>query len=156
LELNEEAFMKYSMELAMITLVIGMRMWMKSKISADIKDMVREAVADSFYREVFSAKNDNAFISTCKDFFNEHYHSFYELCPHIDGKNKEKQQRELIGMARYLCAQVSNKTEEQNTAVFEKLTLVFIHILTLSEILTRNSSLDIQFPIGKPKFIVQK
>ena len=156
LELDDEAFVKYSMELAMVTLVIAIRMWMKSKISADIKEMVRDAVADSFYREIFNNRNDNEFIASCKDFFKERYKFFFELCPNIDGKNREKQRLELVGMARYVCAQVSSKSEEQNAVLFEKLGLVFIKIQTLSEILTKNSSLDIQMPLGKPKFIVQK
>jgi uncharacterized protein YuzE len=155
LELNDENFIKYSMELAMATLVIGMRIWMKSKITADVKEMVREAVLESFYREIFN-NNEDDFIANCKKFFKERYTFFYELCPNMDGKEKKKQRLEMIGMARYICAQVSDKNEEQNTALFEKLGIVFIRILTLSQILTKNSSLDIQFPLGKPKFIVQK
>ena len=156
LQLSDEAFIKYSMELALVTLVVGIRIWMKSKISSDIKEMVREAVVDSFYREIFNNKDDAAFIANCKDFFNERYKAFFELCPNLGGKDKEKQRLELVGLARYVCSQVSDKTEEQNAAVFEKLGIVLINIMLFSERLTHNSSLDIQIPLGKPKFIVQK
>lgn len=158
LELTDETFIKYSMELAMVMLVISMRIWFKSKtISLDVKEMVRDAVLDSFYREIFNNKNDESFIAACKSFFKERNNTFYELCPHMDKKNSEKQKMELIGLARYLCAQVSNKGEANNIALFEKLGLIFIDTLMLSERLTRNSSLDIQFRVsGKPKFIVQQ
>ena len=156
LELNDEAFVKYSMELAMLTLVIGIRIWMKSKISVDVKEMVREAVVDSFYRDIFNNKDGDEFIASCKGFFKERYDSFFELCPNMDGKDKEKKHLEMVGMARYIFSQVSNKNETKNTALLEKLGIVFINVLSLSEILTKNTSLDIQFPLGKPRFIVQK
>ena len=153
---DDDGFVKYSMELALVTLFVGLRIWMKSKISQDVKEMVRDAVADSFYREIFNSKNDAEFITGCRNFFNERYNTLSELCPNLGGKSEEKQRSELIGMARYICAQVSDKPEEQNTPVFEKLGLVLIDTVHLSQLLTLNSSLDIQFPIGKPKFIVQK
>lgn len=156
LELDDESFVKYSMELAMVTLVIAMKIWMKGKISADIKEKVRAELVDVFYREIFNNKSDDSFIASCKAFFKERYDFFYEICPNIGGKNREKQQMELVGMARYVCAQVSSRSEEENTTLFEKLGLVFIQILGISETLTKNSSLDIQITMGKPRFIVQK
>jgi hypothetical protein len=156
LELDDEGLVKYSMELASVILVIGMRLWTKSRISSDIKEKVREAVVDSFYREIYSDKTGTDFLSGCMDFFTEGYKTFSELCPNLGGKDKEKQRIELVGLARYICAQVSKKPEEKNMGVFEKIGLVLISTMVSSEKLTRNSSLDIQFPFAKPKFIVQQ
>jgi hypothetical protein len=155
LGLDEDGLVKYSMELASVILVIGMRLWMGGKIQAEVKEKVRTAVVDAFYREIYSDGSEE-FLSGCRDFFNERYKTFAGLCPNLDGKNKEKQRVELVGMARYICAQVSEKPEERNVGVFEKLGLVLINTMLLSFRLRDNSSLDIQFPLSKPKFIVQK
>jgi hypothetical protein len=154
LELDEEDLVKYSMELASVILVIGIRLWMSCKIQAEVKEKVRLAVVDAFYGEIYSGSGD--FLSECRDFFNDRYKTFVDLCPNLAGKNKEKQRMELVGLARYICAQVSSKPEDRNIAVFEKLGLVLINTMLLSSRLSRNSSLDIQFPFSKPKFIVQK
>jgi hypothetical protein len=156
LELNEDGLVRYSMELASVVLVIGMRLWMGCKIQADAKEKVRAAVVDAFYREIYGDSSSEEFLSGCRDFFNERYKTFTGLCPNLGGKDKEKQRVELVGMARYICAQVSAKPEEQNIRVFEKLGLVLINTMLLSSRLSGNSSLDIQFPLSKPKFIVQK
>jgi hypothetical protein len=156
LELNDEKFIQYSMELASVILFTGMRYWMTSKISADIKEKVRGDVVDAFYAEIYRDKAGTDFLSICVEFFNERYKTFLDLCPDITGKNREKQRAELIGLTRYICARVSGKPEEQNLKVFEQLGLIFVSLASASEKLTRNSSLDIQFPLGKPKFIVQK
>lgn len=156
LDLDEDRLVKYSMELASVVLVIGMRLWMSCKIQADAKEKVRSAVTDAFYREIYSDSSSEEFLSGCRDFFNERYKTFAGLCPNLGGKDKEKQRVELVGMARYICAQVSAKPEEQNIGVFEKLGLVLINTMLLSSRLSGNSSLDIQFPLSKPKFIVQK
>jgi hypothetical protein len=155
LDLDEDGLVKYSMELASVTLVIGMRIWTGCKIQAEVKEKVRAAVVDAFYREIYSGGSEE-FLSGCKDFFNERYKTFTGLCPNLDGKNKEKQRVELVGMARYICAQVSTQPEERNVGVFEKLGLALTNTALLGSRLSRNSSLDIQFPLSKPKFIVQK
>ena len=155
LGLDEAGLVKYSMELASVILVIGMRLWMGCKIQAEVKEKVRTAVVDAFYREIYSDSSEE-FLSGCGEFFNERYKIFAGFCPHLEGKNREKQRVELIGMARYICAQVSEKPEERNVGVFEKLALVLTNTMLLSSRLSRNSSLDIQFPLSKPKFIVQK
>lgn len=155
LALSDEDFVKYSMELALAVLVTGMRMWMRSRIGADIKEKVRLAAVDSFYQDIFN-RNDETFLKDCKTVFTERYKALAGLCPNLEGKNREKQRVELVGLARYICAQVSDRPEEEHTALFEKLGLVFIETALLSDKLTRNSSLDIQLPLGNPKFIVQK
>jgi hypothetical protein len=155
LGLDEDGLVKYSMELASVIMVIGMRLWTSCKIQTEVKEKVRTAVTDAFYREIYNESSEE-FLSGCRDFFNGRYETFAGLCPNLDGKNKEKQRVELVGMARYICAQVSAKPEEQNVKVLEKLGLVLINTMLLSSRLRDNSSLDIQFPLSKPKFIVQK
>ncbi|MDR2143261.1 MAG: hypothetical protein LBP29_02710 [Treponema sp.] len=152
LELDEDGLVRYSMELAAVVLVIGMRFWMGCKVQADVKEKVRVAVVDAFYREIYGEES----LSEYREFFDGRYKTFAGLCPNLNGKNSEKQRVELVGMARYICAQVSAKPEEQNVGVFEKLGLVLTNTLLLASRLSRNSSLDIQFPLSKPKFIVQK
>ncbi|MDR1507682.1 MAG: hypothetical protein LBI67_11330 [Treponema sp.] len=154
LDMDEEALVKYSMELASVILVIGMRLWMGCKVQAEVKEKVRLAVVDAFYREIYGSNGE--FLAGCADFFSEKYKTFAELCPHLNGKDREKQRMELVGMARYICAQVSAKPEERNVGVFERLGVVLDNTAIISARLSRNTSLDIQFPLAKPKFIVQK
>ena len=88
-------------------------------------------------------------------FFNSKYDIFNEICSNLANKDAKKRQPELIGLARYLVAEVSDRQEKENAKAIERLSLLFIDTAATCLRLAENSAVENQM-LGKVKFIVQK
>jgi hypothetical protein len=153
LDLGREAAMRFSMELSSMLLVIAMRAWNAKRIKEEMKSLVAQAVVEKTYRAVFA--QDEETLSACKEFYQMRYGMFAELAP--DDVKSEKQIRaQLIGFARYVVAQCSERPEEENTQVIERLSVLLIAAAGSFKRLTNNSTPDLNTVFGKPRFIVQK
>ena len=154
LELKEEGAMRFSMELGSVLLVIAMRAWRKKRIQKDgVTELVEQAVIEKTYRAIFA--EDDETLSACKEFYEARYRMFDQLAPNV-AKGEKQIRSNLIGFARYVISQSSDKTEEENVAVIERLSVLLIAAAASFKRLTDNSTLDPNTVFGKPKFIVQK
>ena len=156
LGLKDEGVLRYSLELSAILLSIATRAWnAKKRISEQIKLQVADAVADRFYEELFHAQyRENQADYT--GFFKRKYDLFLQICPNIASKEEARRKAELIGLARYLAAQVSDRPEQENAKAIEQLGVVFLSAAPVFIALTGNSAPDVGAIGGKPRFIVQK
>jgi hypothetical protein len=153
LELTDEGGMRFSMELASVLLVIAMRAWKKKRIKDEVKKQVEDAVVEKTYRAVFA--EDDETLSACKEFYEARYRMFAELAPNSE-KNEKQIRNNLIGFARYVVSQCSERSEQENTAIIEKLSVLLIAAAGSFKRLTDSSTPDPNTVFGKPRFIVQK
>jgi len=152
---DNEGLVMYSLELSTVLLVIAIRNWSASKRFSDaIKKKVADIVVSDFYLRL-PGNNSEELQNEYLRFYRTKYNVFDELCPGLGGRNAEKQQMELVGMARYLVAQVSDRAETDNQRVIEEVGAVLIKAAAAFSMLAQNSSPNPQM-IGKPRFIVQK
>ncbi len=156
LELKEEGVLRYSMELSAILLSIALRAWnARKQISEQIRRQVSDAVVDSFYEKLFDREYQENRAEYAA-YFKSRYERFLQICPNIADKDERKRQAELIGLARYLVAQVSKKPEQENAQAIEQLGIVFFSAAPVFLAMASNSAPDVGTIMGKPKFIVQK
>lgn len=155
LRLSDEALLSYSMELAAIELIIAVRV-LKNRIrlTEELGKKVSEAVVKKFYSDIQGA-DKSEYMEEFIKFFNSKYSVFNEICTNLTDKDAKKRQPELIGMARYLVAQVSDRPEKQNVKAIEKLSLLFIDTAASCLRLAKNSAVENPM-LGRVKFIVQK
>lgn len=155
LRLSDEALLNYSMELAAIELIIAVRV-LKNRIrlTEELGKKVTEAVVKRFYSDIQGA-DKSEYMEEFIKFFNSKYGVFNEICTNLTDKDAKKRQPELIGMARYLVAQVSDRPEKQNVKAIEKLSLLFIDTAANCLRLAKNSAVENPI-LGRVKFIVQK
>lgn len=155
LGLKEEGMLRYSLELSAILMSIALRAWnARKQVAEQVRRQVADAVVDSFYEKLFDAEyqeNRAEYIA----YFKSKYERFLQICPNLAGKDEKKRRAELIGLARYLAAQASDKPEEENAKAIEQLGVVFLSAAPVFLAMANNSAPDIG-TIGKPKFIVQK
>ncbi len=153
LGLEQEAAVRFSMELGSMLLVIAMRAWNAKRIKDEMKTLVSQAVVENAYRAVFA--DDEETLLACKEFYQARYGIFAELAPD-DMKNEKQIRAQLIGFARYVVAQCSRRPEEENAQIIEKLSVLLIAAAGSFKRLTNNSTPDPNTVFGKPRFIVQK
>lgn len=154
LGLKEENALRFTMEFVSVLLVIGMRAWGTKRFNRDeIRTLVEDAVVEKSYRVIFA--EDEATLSACKEFYAARYQMFNQLAPN-NAKNEKQIRTNLIGFARYVVSQCSERTEEENVAVIEHLSVLLIAAAGSFKRLTDNSTVDPNTVFGKPKFIVQK
>lgn len=155
LSLNDEEVMKYSMELGAIVLIIALRILnSKTRMSEDIRNKISNAVIEKFYNNLYrevAAELREEYIR----FFRSQYDIFNKICLNLADKDAKKRQPELIGLARYLAAQVSSRREKENVKAIEQISLIFIDEAATCFKLAQNSAVDNQI-LGKIKFVVQK
>jgi len=155
LELDEQRLAGYGLELATVVLIIGMQIWGGRKGMPDeAKKKVHSAVVASYYEGLYG-KDAPEFQKECVGFFNRKNDIFGELCRNLGGTDEKARQMELIGLARYLVAQVSDKSERQNQKAIELIGLLLINAGRACARLAKNTSQSVQVA-GKPRFIVQK
>ena len=153
LGLEEESAMRFSMEFVTVLLVVALRAWSIKRMKDEVKKMVEQAVVEKSYRAVFA--EDEETLSTCKEFFEARYRMFGQIAPN-SAKNEKQIRRNLIGFARYVVAQCSTRSEEENAQVIEHLSVLLTAAAGSFKRLTDNSTQDPNAVFGKPKFIVQK
>lgn len=154
LELNDESAMRFTMELVSVLLVIAMRAWGTKRFNKDeTRKLVEDAVADKTYRQIFA--EDEETLSACKEFYAARYQMFNQLAPN-NAKSEKVIRANLIGFARYVVSQCSERSEDENVAVIEHLSVLLIAAAGSFKRLTDNSTIDPNTVFGKPKFIVQK
>ena len=154
LELKEEGAMRFSMELGSVLLVIAMRAWRKKRIQREgVTALVEQTVVEKTYRAIFA--EDDETLAACKEFYEARYRMFEQLAPNV-AKGEKQIRTNLIGFARYVVSQSSEKSEEENVAVIERLSVLLIAAAASFKRLTDNSTPDPNTVFGKPKFIVQK
>jgi hypothetical protein len=155
LNLTDEGLIRYSMDLSVIVLIIAIRIW-KSRVR--VPENIRKKTADAIIRRFYEELNSDApekFKEECIKYFNSKYDIFSEICSNLSNKDMSKRQLELIGLARYLVAQVSDRPEKENAGPIERLSLVFVEAAATYLKLTENTAPENQV-LSKPKFIVQK
>lgn len=154
LELKEEGAMRFSMELGSVLLVIAMRAWKKKRIQKDgVIEQLEQAVVEKTYRAIFA--EDDETLAACKEFYEARYRMFEQLAPNV-AKGEKQIRTNLIGFARYVVSQSSDKPEEENVSAIEHLSVLLLAAAGSFKRLTDNSTLDPNTVFGKPKFIVQK
>ena len=154
LELKEEGAMRFSMELGSVLLVIAMRAWRKKRIQREgVTALVEQTVVEKTYRAIFA--EDDETLAACKEFYEARYRMFEQLAPNV-ARGEKQIRTNLIGFARYVVSQSSEKSEEENVAVIERLSVLLIAAAASFKRLTDNSTPDPNTVFGKPKFIVQK
>jgi len=155
LHLSDEGILKYSMELAAVELVIAIRV-LKNRIR--LNDEIQKKLTDTIIGKLYTDLYSEAKLQFKEDFisfFNSKYDIFNEVCTNLADKDAKKRQPELIGLARYIVAQISDSPEKQNVKVIEKLSLIFMDTAATCLRLAQNSACENPI-LGKTKFIVQK
>ena len=155
LALTEEASARFSMEYATVLLVLAMRIWNgKRRMSDSVKSMVTAGVAEAYYRE-FSGE-DQELVRACMNFYEMKYRLFSDICKNLAGGDAEKRKVELVGFARYLTGQTSQREESANGEAIKRLSLILMDAAAAFLRLAENSAQDSGGILGKPKFIVQQ
>lgn len=154
LELNDESAMRFTMEFVSVLLIIAMRSWGTKRFNKDeTKKLVEDAVVEKTYRVIFA--EDEETLSACKEFYAARYQMFDQLAPN-SAKSEKAIRANLIGFARYVVSQCSERAEEENAAVIEHMSVLLIAAAGSFKRLTDNSTIDPNTVFGKPRFIVQK
>jgi hypothetical protein len=155
LSLNDEEVMKYSMELGTVVLIIALRILnSKTRMSEDIRNKISNAVIEKFYSSLYGEASAELREEYMR-FFRSQYDIFNKICLNLADKDAKKRQPELIGLARYIAAQISSRHEKENVKAIEQISLVFIDEAATCFRLAQNSAVDNQI-LGKIKFVVQK
>ena len=155
LHLSDQEMVRYSMDLAATVLIIAIRI-LKSK--ARISEGIRTRVSDDILHKFFHSLHKDAsveFNEECIKYFRIKYEIFNHICSNLEKEDAKKSHPELIGLARYLVAQVSSEPEHKNTKAIEKISLVLVELASVCLRLAGSSAAENQM-LGKPKFIVQK
>ncbi|HWP22249.1 MAG TPA: hypothetical protein VN417_05830 [Candidatus Cryosericum sp.] len=154
LELNDEGAMRFTMEFVSVLLIIAMRAWGTKRFNKDeTRSLVEDAVVEKAYRVIFA--EDEETLSACKEFYAARYQMLNQLAPN-NAKSEKAIRANLIGFARYVVSQCSDRAEEENAAVIEHMSVLLIAAAGSFKRLTDNSTIDPNTVFGKPKFIVQK
>ncbi len=155
LKLSEEGMIRYSMDLAAVVLIIAIRICkFRLRVSEDIRKRTSDAITKKFFMDLHSRATAEL-LGECLSFYSSKYDIFKELCSNLSNPDAKKRQPELIGLARYLVAQVSALPEHENVRAIEQLGSLFIDASATCVRLAENSAVDNQM-FGKLKFIVQK
>lgn len=154
LELNDESAMRFTMEFVSVLMIIAMRAWGTKRFNKDeTRTLVEDAVVEKAYRVIFA--EDEETLTACKEFYAARYQMFNQLAPN-NAKSEKAIRANLIGFARYVVSQCSERAEEENAAVIEHMSVLLIAAAGSFKRLTDNSTIDPNTVFGKPKFIVQK
>lgn len=156
LQLDEENAMRFSMELGTVLLVMAMRDFKEKKLKSAHKDAVERELVQKVYRSIFA--DDEETVAACEEFYKNRFAMLGQLAPTKSETTAEKRQKNLLGFARYVVAQCSEKTELGNARVIEKLG---VHLTQASGSFIRliqNTDPDVNgLPTkNKPRFIVTK
>ncbi len=151
LHLSGDGAVHYTTELSMILLFIAMENWnSRKRISQDIRAKSTDAVVECYFNRMFGEAEQESY-----KVYDKRRMLFSQLCHHVADANPQKRQPELIGFARYLTAQVSERQEQQNVEAIQQLSILFIEAAATFFRFASNSFPDLQ-GFGKTKFIVQK
>ena len=155
LSLDEQGLAQYSLELSSIVLVAAVLTWRGRKaLPEELKKTVMDTVAQAYFESIYD-KNSAAFIEDCLAFYRQKLNIFNQICQGLGGSDASKRQKDLVGLARYLVAQVSKLPEARNSKAIERIGTLFVRCGAACLHLTKNSSQALQ-TLGKPKFVVQK
>jgi len=152
---DNDSLVAYSLEMGTVLLIIAMRHWQSSKrFTEAVRQKVTDKIVSAFYSGL-PGNDSQELQDEYLRFFRVKSNIFLDLCPGLGGRNAEKQKMELVGMSRYLVAQVSNRPEKDNQRIIEQVGMILMKAAAAFSMLAANSSPNPQM-IGKPRFIVQK
>jgi hypothetical protein len=150
--LDEEGLIRYSAEFSAVMLFIALSIWSSRKrISQSIRTAVDQAIVEKFYGELLK---DEGLAGEYTEFYRAKAELFCRLL-NIRPENFKAKQNEIVGFARYMVAQASDKPEKKNLKSIEMLCVILAEAAKTFYQLAENSAPDAQF-VGKTKFIVQK
>lgn len=151
--LDEQGLTRYSAELTAVMLFLALNAWASRKrIAQAVRTRVEQAVIEDFYRKIYI---EDDLTEEYKKFYDLKSALFSRLLSNADAANPKMKRSIIIGFARYLAAQVSDKPERDNLKLIESLSVILAEASGIFNQLAENSAPDAQI-IGKTKFIVQK
>ncbi|HWQ77973.1 MAG TPA: hypothetical protein VN381_04115 [Anaerovoracaceae bacterium] len=153
LGLDEDGLARYSAELSTVILFLALNaLASRKRISQEIRAKVEQAVIKSFYNALY--QDDELTVEYVK-FYHVKATLFSRLLSNAGAAEFNIRKNDIVGFARYLAAQVSEKPESGNLKAIEKLSAVLAEAAAVFSRLAAGSAPDAQL-IGKTKFIVQK
>lgn len=157
LNLTEEAQAQFSVEYATVLLVIAsLAFKVKPKLTTDkYRDRIQERMADSSFRKILTDADDET-IAACVTFYQTKKQIFSEICKNIYSTAAANRQRDIVGFARMLVAQVHPDDEEANLKAVERIGILLSGATDTFITLVSNSVQDSIRMDGKPTFAVLK
>lgn len=122
LDLKGDANLQFSLEYATVLLQIAVLSFeAKPKLVTDkVKKKLLDQIVEGTFRRTH-ASDDNETLAVCVSFYQAKYQTFSQVCKNLSSTDEKKRQTDLVGFARYLVAQVSSRSEEDNIKAVEKL-----------------------------------
>lgn len=158
LQMSSEEEVQFSVELStVLTMIAVMSFEAKPKMISNEKNRSKlfESIVMRTYRKVIGEENDEL-LNSCSQFYQSRYEIFSKICTHIHSKKPEKRQPELVGFARYLAAQASQKEEPEKAQALQRLGILLSSASDAYMKLLENSGQDSIQLDGKPSFVVKK
>jgi len=128
----------------------------KPKMTSEkYQEQIRKSAALQVYQKIMP-DGDEETIRGCVEFFEGKRAVFEQICRNIYQKETSARQKDIIGFARYLAAQVSTRDEKSNTKALECLGILLSTATDTFVALIENSIQDTMGWNRKPSFTVQK
>lgn len=157
LSLDEAQQVQFSMEY-INTLLAMANICFKSKpkITSD-KNLtyIRAKMAENVYRRIL-LEADESLRKSCIEIFEGKYTVLEKLCNNLYNKAFTVRQKDIVALSRYMAAQFSTRSEENNMELLKQLGILMSKAVDHFMILVANSVQDTIKLDGKPSFSVQK
>lgn len=157
LSLTEEEQARFSVEYSTVLLVLAcLAFRLKPKLTTDkYRERIQERISEGTYRKILSDADDET-IQGCMAFLAAKRQIFEQICKNSYSTVASNRQKDVVGFARYLAAQVSSRDEESNMKALEKLGILLSCANDSFVTLIANSVQDTVRMDGKPSFAIQK
>jgi hypothetical protein len=158
LGMNEEGESRLTLELSTALTVIALLSFAsKPKLCSNEKqcDKMKDAIVKAVYRKVFPDFEEDV-LKSCETYCQSRVTIFSQVCRNIYSTQPQKRQSDLVGFARYITAQVSPRSESDNTVALERLGILLSSACDAYMKLLNNSTQDTTQIDGKPSFSVKK
>lgn len=157
LNLSEERQPEFSMEYV-TTLLAMANICFKSKpklTSEKHLAYIRTKMAENVYRRVLPDA-DGELLKSCLEIFDGKYAVLDKVCMNLYSKAFPVRQKDIVALSRFMVAQFSQKSEDENIEVLKQLGILMSKAVEHFMILVANSVQDTIKLDGKPSFSVQK
>ena len=158
MKLTADLKSQFALELAtVLTVVANLSFQAKPKMLTSEKNLekLRSGILFDAYEKIFS-DGDEAFLSSCKNLYENRYRIFEQLCKKVYSKDPAVRQEDLIGFARYLVGQVCSDAETNHSVSLEQLGILLSVATDTFIRLVENTAQDTMQLDGKPSFTVKK
>lgn len=157
LSLSDEEQARFSVEYSTVLLVMAtLAFKVKPKLTTEkYRDRIQQRMAESAYKKILGDADEQT-ISGCMTFYETKVKIFSQICTNLYSTVSANRQKDVVGFARYLAAQVSSRDEQSNMKALERLGILLSAANDSFVVLVANSVQDAVRMDGKPSFVIQK